>query len=181
MRVRSLFCLAIALLLVSTFTVSASLTGLAFPVIRPSYGADSADMGKLLDSIGGIVKYTNDAVSSRDNNLSATSLPESLSYPMTSIPNPQALLSVMAPQDNSRATALANINKTLIGRNLTYTNIAGKPMNYTITADSIKSVDQFAYNGDLGWKVRVGEGMAWDIIMDRTGKKILKTEQLFQT
>lgn len=180
MRVRILFGLAIALLLVSAFTASASIVGLSFPAIQPSYNS-SSDVSKMLDSIGGFVKYTNDAVASRDNNLSSASTPASFSYPMTSMPNPQSLISAMAPQDKSRAASLANINKTLIGKNLTYTSIAGKPMNYTIKASDIKSVQPFAYEGDSAWKVRVGEGLSWDLIMDETGTKILKTNQLFQT
>ena len=179
MRVRSLFCLAIAFLLVSTFTVSASIVGLSFPAIQPSYDSSSSDVSKILGSIGDFVKFTNDGVSSRDNNLTSTGFPAELS--MSSLPNPQSLLSVMAPQDKSRAASLANVNKTLIGKNLTYTSIAGKPMNYTITADSIKSVKPFAYEGDQAWLVRVGDGMSWDLIMDSTGTKILKTTQLFQT
>ncbi|WP_325381172.1 hypothetical protein [Methanocella sp.] len=168
-----------ALLLISTFTASASIAGLSFPAIKPSNNSSSSDASKILDSIGDFVKFTNYGVSSRDNNLTSIGFPAELS--MSSLPNPQMLISVMAPQGKSSTASLANINKTLIGTNLTYTSIAGKPMNYTITADSIKSVQPFAYNGERAWKVRVGEGMAWDLIMDSTGTKILKTDQLFQT
>ncbi len=82
--------------------------------------------------------------------------------------------------DDSAAARKA-INDTLIGTNLTYSNIAGQPMNYTIGADDIKSVEKTTYNGQPAWKVRVGEGLAWDLTMDAEGKNILDTKQLFIT
>jgi hypothetical protein len=54
-------------------------------------------------------------------------------------------------------------------------------MNYTIGAEDIVSVDKAEYNGQPAWKVRVGQGMAWDLTMDAEGKQILDTKQLFYT
>ncbi len=76
---------------------------------------------------------------------------------------------------------MGNIEKTLTGMNLTYYSIAGQPLNYTIGAGDIQSVDKAEYNGQAAWKVRVGQGMQWDLIMDQSGKEILDTKQLFVT
>ncbi len=76
---------------------------------------------------------------------------------------------------------MSNIENTLVGMNLTYYSIAGQPLNYTIGAGDIQSVDKAEYNGQAAWKVRVGQGMQWDLIMDQSGKEILDTKQLFVT
>jgi hypothetical protein len=73
------------------------------------------------------------------------------------------------------------INKTLVGMNITYHSFAGKPMNYTVVAGDIGSVDRAEFNGQPAWEVRVGQGLAWDITMDASGKQILNVKQLFQT
>ena len=74
-----------------------------------------------------------------------------------------------------------NISKALTGMNLTYYSFAGKPMNYTIARDDIQSVDSTGFDGRPAWKVRVGQGMQWEIIMDRSGNRILDIKQLFVT
>jgi hypothetical protein len=74
-----------------------------------------------------------------------------------------------------------NIEKTLVGMNLTYYSIAGQPLNYTIGSGDIQSVEKADHNGQAAWKVRVGQGMQWDLIMDQSGKQILDTKQLFAT
>jgi hypothetical protein len=181
MRVKIIVCLAFAILLVSSSAASANLVKFSFPAITPTYGSE--DTGKLMGMIGGVVEFTNGEIASNGANASSrrhldTSI---LSYPVTSMPGPEALLSALAPPAKSDMEAKNNIRTALIGTNLTYYSIAGKPMNYTITADSIKNIDQFAYKGKPAWKVRVGEGLAWDLIMDETGKEILDTEQLFRT
>lgn len=180
MRVKIIASLAIAILLLSTSAATASIVSLAFPAIQPAYNGDT---GKLMDTIDGIVSFTNDEVASQGANISSARPPVSsiLSGPVASMPGAIELLTALAPPVKSDQAVKDTINKTLIGMNLTYTSIAGKPMNYTITADSIKSIDWFAYKGNPAWKVRVGEGLAWNLIMDETGKKILKTDQLFQT
>lgn len=73
------------------------------------------------------------------------------------------------------------IKKTLIGMNLTYYSIAGQPMNYTIGDGDIQTIDKVEYNGQQAWKVRVGQGMQWDLTMDKSGERILDTKQLFVT
>jgi hypothetical protein len=75
----------------------------------------------------------------------------------------------------------STIKDTLAGTNLTYYSIAGKPMNYTIGQDDIRSVDPTTYEGKDAWKVRVGEGLAWDLTMDANGTEILYVDQLFRT
>ena len=81
----------------------------------------------------------------------------------------------------NRADPRASINRTLIGKNLTYYSIAGTPMNYTITPEDIVSIGPTTYDGRSAWKVRVGQGLAWDLTMDASGTKVLQAEQLFRT
>jgi hypothetical protein len=181
MRYKIIACLAIALLLLSVLPASASLVSLAFPVIRPVYTSDSGDMGKFMGTIDGLVDFSDSQIASLGANSSNVSLPPGFDYPVTTVPGPDMLVSALAPKIPSDAIARQNINKTLVGMNLTYSNIAGKPMNYTITQNDIRSVQKYAYQGKPAWKVRVGEGLAWDLIMDVNGAKILKTDQLFRT
>jgi hypothetical protein len=73
------------------------------------------------------------------------------------------------------------ISTTLVGHNLTYYSIAGKPLNYTIGPGDIQSIDRTTYNGSEAWKVRVGQGLAWDITMSDDGATMLDVKQLFVT
>jgi hypothetical protein len=73
------------------------------------------------------------------------------------------------------------ISERLVGTNLTYYSIAGEPMNYTIGADDIVSIEKAEYDGQPAWKVRVGRGLSWDLTMDAEGKQVLDTKQLFVT
>jgi len=66
---------------------------------------------------------------------------------------------------------MSNIENTLVGMNLTYYSIAGQPLNYTIGAGDIQSVEKAEYNGQAAWKVRVGQGMQWDLTMTRAAKR----------
>ena len=75
----------------------------------------------------------------------------------------------------------STINQTLIGYNLTYYSIAGKPMNYTIDQTDIVSIDPATYEGASAWKVRVGTSLSWDLIMSANGTQILYVDQLFRT
>ncbi len=75
----------------------------------------------------------------------------------------------------------ASIRSTLVGMNLTYYSIAGQPMNYTIAPADIGSIEADTYDGGSAWKVRVGQGLAWDLTMDARGTKVLRVEQLFVT
>ena len=72
------------------------------------------------------------------------------------------------------------ITDSLIGEKLTYYNIAGQPINFTISAEDIKSIEKTEIKGAFFWRVRVGESLAWDIYFDQYGK-IEKKEQLFVT
>jgi hypothetical protein len=75
----------------------------------------------------------------------------------------------------------ATIRDTLVGTNLTYYSIAGKPMNYTIGPEDIGSIEPTTFEGKNAWKVRVGQGLAWDLTMDASGREILYVDQLFRT
>jgi hypothetical protein len=179
MNVKIIVYLAIAMLLASS-AASASLVSLSFPAIQSAHGGDT---GKLMEAIGGLVEFTSEEVANPEINVSKANFPNSsiLSDKITSLPGAIELLTALAPPVTSDTAARGNISNTLVGKNLTYYSIAGKPMNYTITADSIKSTEPFPYKGKPAWKVRIGEGLAWDLIMDVSGTKILKTNQLFQT
>lgn len=73
------------------------------------------------------------------------------------------------------------INKTLVGQNITYFSIAGKPLNYTITQDDIGSIDPTTYDGKNAWLVHVGKGLSWNLTMSADGTQILDKKQLFMT
>ena len=75
----------------------------------------------------------------------------------------------------------ATIKDTLVGTNLTYYSIAGRPLNFTIGEADIGNVTPATFEGKDAWKVHVGLGLAWDLTMDANGTKILHVEQLFQT
>lgn len=81
-----------------------------------------------------------------------------------------------ASEDHQKA-----ITTTLVGHNLTYYSIAGKPLSYTIGPGDIRQIEPYSYDGSPAWKVHVGQGLAWDITMDETGTRILDVKQLFQT
>ena len=72
-----------------------------------------------------------------------------------------------------------NIKERLIGEKITYYNIAGQPVNFTISAGDIKSIEKVKIKEEPFWKVGVGKDLIWDIYMDKDGKNIVKTEQLF--
>ena len=73
------------------------------------------------------------------------------------------------------------IEKTLVGTNLTYYSIAGKPMNYSITRDDILSIEPIIYKGNAAWKVHVGQSLSWNLTMSADGTQVLDSEQLFMT
>ncbi len=82
---------------------------------------------------------------------------------------------------DSHKDARVAIEKTLVGTNLTYYSIAGKPMNYTITQDDILGVEPAIYKGKDAWKVRVGQSLSWNLTMSADGTQVLDSEQLFRT
>jgi hypothetical protein len=93
-----------------------------------------------------------------------------------------ALLATGCVSSKSNAGDVSStIKDTLVGTNLTYYSIAGRPMNYTIGREDISSVEPMTWDGKDAWKVRVGQGLAWDLTMDANGTKILQVDQLFQT
>jgi hypothetical protein len=74
-----------------------------------------------------------------------------------------------------------NIRSNLIGTEIVYFNIAGKPITYNVTEKDIKSIEKAMLNGKTAWKVRIGEGLAWDYYYEEQGNAIIKKEQLFRT
>lgn len=95
-----------------------------------------------------------------------------------------ALLAAAVAWDGENSAgdpSLNAINQTLIGTNITYYGIAGKPMNFTIGPGDIQSIEKIEYKNDSAWQVRVGQGLSWDLILDADGKQILETKQLFVT
>ena len=72
--------------------------------------------------------------------------------------------SMASSEDHQKA-----ITTTLVGHNLTYYSIAGKPLNYTIGPGDIQQIEQSSYHGSPAWDVHVGQGLAWDITMDEYG------------
>lgn len=72
--------------------------------------------------------------------------------------------------------------KTLVGHELIYYNIAGMPVSYNITEGDIGDIKQVKFDGELAWRVEVGEeGLKWELYLDKRGEKILKEVQLFYT
>lgn len=73
------------------------------------------------------------------------------------------------------------IKERLVGEKITYYNIAGQPVNFTISVSDIKSIDKMEIKGEIFWKVRVGDDLMWYLYLDKDGKNIVKKEQLFVT
>ena len=74
-----------------------------------------------------------------------------------------------------------NIKERLIGEKIIYYDIAGRPVNYTISAADVQSIEKVEIKNELLWKVKVGNGLMWEIYLDRDGQNIVKKEQLFMT
>ncbi len=95
------------------------------------------------------------------------------------------ILLIAAIVDNSNVASSEDhqkaITTTLVGQNITYYSIAGKPLNYTIGPGDIQQIEQSSNNGSPAWSVHVGQGLAWDLTLDETGTHILEVRQLFQT
>ena len=85
--------------------------------------------------------------------------------------------SVAGSEENAKST----INQTLLGQNLTYFSIAGKPLNHTITSEDIVSIEPVTYQGKNAWMVRVGTSLAWNLTMSADGTQLLEKDQLFRT
>lgn len=96
------------------------------------------------------------------------------------------ILLIAAVVDESNMSAPSEdhqkaISTTLVGYNLTYYSIAGKPLNYTIGPGDIQSITQTSYGDSPAWQVRIGQGLAWDLTMSDDGTRILDVKQLFVT
>src|SRR3989338_7913859 len=89
-----------------------------------------------------------------------------------------ALMMTTSCQSNLKSNE-QKIKEKLVGYEITYYNIAGKPINYTVKESDILSIENGNYKGAL-WKVRVGEALSWDIYLDNNFN-IVRQEQLFRT
>lgn len=85
---------------------------------------------------------------------------------------------ILTSCQNNAKTDEQKIKEKLIGYQITYYNIAGKPVNYTVQETDIITIEKV--NEGALWKVRVGESLAWDFYFDKE-LNIVKQEQLFRT
>jgi|SRR3989338_22323 len=90
-----------------------------------------------------------------------------------------AILFTLASCQSNFKSDEQKIKEKLVGYEITYYNIAGKPINYTVKESDILSIENGNYKGAL-WKVRVGEALSWDIYLDNNFN-IVRQEQLFRT
>ncbi len=88
---------------------------------------------------------------------------------------------ITTPSATTQRTITEVIRGNLIGTNITYYDFAGRPVNYTIIEYDIKDIQETTFKGALVWKVKIGEGLSWNIYMDEKGEKIIEVEQLFRT
>lgn len=84
-------------------------------------------------------------------------------------------------QNNSGITINENIEKTLVGHQIVYYDIAGEPRYYNISKKDIRSIEKSDSEGEVVWVVTVGSGMQWKIHLNSTGESILEENQLFRT
>ena len=73
------------------------------------------------------------------------------------------------------------IKNNLIGTFIVYHDIAGRPITFNVTDENIKNIETTTLDGKTVWKVRIGEGLAWDYYYDEQGNEVIKKEQLFRT
>lgn len=84
-------------------------------------------------------------------------------------------------QNNSGIIINENIEKTLVGHQIVYYDIAGKPRYYNISKKDIRSIEKSESEGEVVWIVTVGSGMQWEMHLNSTGESILEENQLFRT
>ncbi|MCQ1534502.1 hypothetical protein FTO70_02075 [Methanosarcina sp. KYL-1] len=84
-------------------------------------------------------------------------------------------------QNNSGANITENVEKTLVGHQIVYYDIAGEPRYYNISKKDIRNIEKSESDGEVIWIVTVGSGMQWEIHLNSTGESILKEIQLFRT
>ncbi|MCK5644392.1 MAG: hypothetical protein KAJ19_26570 [Gammaproteobacteria bacterium] len=81
----------------------------------------------------------------------------------------------------SHTAPIENIQKTLIGHNLTYFDIAGNQRYYSISKKDIGAIEKSKFDTEAVWIVKVGSGMEWEIVLNATGEQIIDEKQLFKT
>lgn len=84
-------------------------------------------------------------------------------------------------QNNSGVNITENIEKTLVGHQLVYYDIAGEPRSYNISEKDIRSIEMSESEGEVIWVATVGTGMQWEIHLNSTGESIIEEIQLFRT
>ena len=84
-------------------------------------------------------------------------------------------------QNNSEININENTEKTLVGHQIVYYDIAGEPRYYNISKKDIRSIEKSESEGEVVWVVTVGSGMQWEIHLNSTGESILEENQLFRT
>ena len=84
-------------------------------------------------------------------------------------------------QNSSGTSITENIEKTLVGHQIVYYDIAGEPRYYNISKKDIRNIEKSESNGEVIWVAMIGSGMQWEIHLNSTGESILEEIQLFRT
>lgn len=87
----------------------------------------------------------------------------------------------LGDQNSSGTSITENIEKTLVGHQIVYYDIAGEPRYYNISKKDIRNIEKSESNGEVVWIATVGSGMQWEIHLNSTGESILEEIQLFRT
>ena len=83
--------------------------------------------------------------------------------------------------NNSGVIITENIERTLVGHQIVYYDIAGEPRYYNISKKDINDIEKSESDGETIWIATVGHGMQWEIHLNSTGELILEETQLFRT
>ena len=92
-----------------------------------------------------------------------------------------SMLILMGGCIDSEEKTKNRIRNELMGYELNYTGITGDTLKYTITAEVIKEIEKTEVKDKTVWKVRVEDGLRWDIYFEESGNEIVSIEQLFRT
>ncbi len=97
-------------------------------------------------------------------------------------PEDQNMSDTLPEDQNDSGTSITeNIEKTLVGHQIVYYDIAGEPRSYNISKKDIRNIEKSESNGEVIWIATVGSGMQWEIHLNSTGESILEEIQLFRT
>ena len=88
----------------------------------------------------------------------------------------------ISPDSNLSDDAIKEkIISNLNGTTIVYHDIAGRPVIYNVTERDIRNIAKTNMGDKPAWRVRIGEGLAWDFYYDEFGNEVIKKEQLFRT